>query len=44
MLIINMATLPRIIELALAIYGSIKLVDKFFPNIKQSKFFQGFFN
>lgn len=44
MLIISMATLPRIIELVVAIYGAIKLVDKFFPNIKQSKFFQVFFN
>lgn len=44
MLIINMATLSRIIELVVAIYGAIQLVDKFFPNIKQSKLFQGFFN
>jgi len=44
MLIINMETLPKIIELMVAVYGAIKLVDKFFPNIKQSKFFQSFFN
>lgn len=44
MLIISMATLPKIIELGLAIYGSVKLVDKVFPSIKQSKFFQSFFN
>ena len=44
MLIINMETLPKIIELTLAIYGIVKLVDKLFPSIKQSKFFQGFFN
>lgn len=44
MLIVNMETLPKIIELVLAIYGGVKLIDKFFPSIKQSKFFQGFFN
>lgn len=44
MLIVNMGTLPKIIELVLAIYGGVKLIDKFFPSIKQSKFFQGFFN
>ena len=44
MLIINMAILPKLIELSLAIYGAIKLVDKLFPNIKYSKFFQNFFN
>lgn len=44
MLIISLATLPKIIELVLAIYGSVKLVDKVFPSIKQSKFFKGFFN
>lgn len=44
MLIINMETLPKIIELVLAIYGGVKLVDKLFPTVKQSKFFQGFFN
>ncbi|AUV60142.1 hypothetical protein [Lactobacillus phage Semele] len=44
MLIINMETLPKIIELALAIYGGVKLVDKLFPGIKQSKFFKSFFN
>ena len=44
MLVISMATLPKIIELGLAIYGAIKLVDKVFPSIKHSKFFQSFFN
>jgi len=44
MLIINMETLPKIIELTLAIYGAVKLVDKLFPNIKRSEFFQSFFN
>ena len=44
MLIINMATLPKLIELSLAIYGAIKLVDKMFPNLKYSEFFHGFFN
>lgn len=44
MLIISLATLPKIIELALAIYGAIKLVDKLFPSIKQSKMFKSFFN
>lgn len=44
MIIISMETLPKIIELALAIYGGVKLVDKLFPGIKQSKFFQSFFN
>jgi len=44
MLIISMATLPKIIELGLAIYGSVKLVDKVLPSVKHSKFFQSFFN
>ena len=44
MIIISMETLPKIIELVLAIYGAIKLVDKLFPSVKQSKFFQNFFN
>ena len=44
MLVINMETLPKIVELTFAIYGGIKLVDKLFPEIKRSKFFQSFFN
>lgn len=44
MLIINMETLPKLIELSFAIYGAVKLVDKLFPNIKQSEFFQNLFN
>lgn len=44
MLVITLQTLPGIIELVLAIYGAIKLVDKLFPSIKQSKMFKSFFN
>lgn len=44
MLIISLETLPHIIEFSLAIYGTVKLIDKLFPSIKQSKFFESFFN
>lgn len=44
MLIINMETLPKLIELSFAIYGVVKLVDSLFPNIKHSEFIRNLFN
>lgn len=44
MFIVSMATLPKMIELPLAIYGTVKLLDKIFPKLRLSEFFQSFFD